>query len=110
MNIKSISSMFFGEDTCFKVYGYSSCPYYQKAVKLGEVISDKNNNIKVETVQIDRDQWPELMNNLTQQHGGKAIYHKTCPIVEEGCSEEAKQFVGGYSDFLNESRKRKYKR
>ncbi|EGG14901.1 hypothetical protein DFA_10774 [Cavenderia fasciculata] len=106
---KSISSFIYGEETCFQVYGFKSCPYYQKAVSLGESLEKNHGNITVDIVPIDRNEWSDVLEQRTQDLGGKAVYHRTCPLVQEGCDVNARKFVGGYSDFLNEARKRKYK-
>ncbi|GAM24677.1 hypothetical protein SAMD00019534_078520, partial [Acytostelium subglobosum LB1] len=84
-------------------------PYYQKAVNLGQRLEANNKNIKVEGVAVHRNQWQETLQERKEQYGGKAVYHGTCPIIEEGCSEDAVKFVGGYAEFLNEARKRNYR-
>jgi len=98
----------FGEKSCFVVHGYPQCPYYQKAQKLGEAIEKKNSRITVEYKEVDREEWKEYLENERKElKEHRAQYHYTCPMVVEGCDDQVKQFVGGYAEFLNQSRKRK---
>ncbi|KAF2076260.1 hypothetical protein CYY_002438 [Polysphondylium violaceum] len=98
----------FGEKTCFVVHGYPSCPYYQKAQKLGQAIEKKNSRIQVDYIEVDREEWKDYIEKERMElKEHRAHYHYTCPLVVEGCDDEAKLFVGGYAEFLAQSRKRK---
>ncbi|EGC38737.1 hypothetical protein DICPUDRAFT_28107 [Dictyostelium purpureum] len=106
--MKSLNSFLFGEETCFTIHGYPSCPYYQRAIKLGDAIEQGNKNIKVTVNEVDKEEWKEFLEKESVGLGQRAKYHQTCPMVVEGCTDDSKAFVGGFSDFLNQSKKRNY--
>eukprot|EP01133_Synstelium_polycarpum_P015935 gene15935-18944_t len=63
-------------------------PYYQKAANLGSSIEGNNGNVKVDVYNVNREEWPQTLQECTAELGGKAVYHKTCPLVVEGCNED----------------------
>eukprot|EP01132_Coremiostelium_polycephalum_P007857 gene7857-9674_t len=85
-------------------------PYYQKAVKLGENVENKNQSISITIESIDKKVWGDYLKEKTDELGGKAVYHRTCPIVIKGCPDQVKSFVGGYAEFVNLCKKEKIQR
>eukprot|EP01139_Manchomonas_bermudensis_P002937 Amastigsp_a6672_316.p2 type:complete len:130 gc:universal Amastigsp_a6672_316:59-448(+) len=100
------------EKTVFKIYGYDSCPYYQRAVDAGERIADEHSD-KFEVVVEGGERGaffarlPTIAARVNDATAQAARAHTTCPIVLREDPSGTVHFVGGCDNFLTWIRKSK---
>jgi len=108
--MESIKS-FFGwkpaeeQPTCYHIYGFLGCPYFQKAICVGQDLQGEHAKVNVNVSVSERSTWSKDLKDIVEKHQTEANGHKTCPIVLEGCGKQGR-VIGGYSDFAELVEKR----
>ncbi|GAB5587547.1 hypothetical protein Unana1_02447 [Umbelopsis nana] len=82
---------------CYYIEGFLSCAYFHAATDIGDRLTDKMKDVKIDVNAYMKAQWNDRLNELKQEL--KAGNHSTSPFIYEGCSGNDLKFVGGYSDF-----------
>ncbi|CAO3660329.1 unnamed protein product [Umbelopsis ramanniana] len=92
-NVDEISK----KNYCYHIEGFLSCAYFHAATDVGDRLTDKVQDVKIDVSAYMKAQWQDRLNQLQQEL--KAGYHSTSPFIYEGCSGNELKLVGGYSDF-----------
>ncbi|KAI9355756.1 hypothetical protein BD770DRAFT_473459 [Pilaira anomala] len=81
---------------CYHIEGFLTCSYFTNAVQIGDRLSAKHPNVKVDVSAYIKQQWGERSRELQQEFN---TGHRTSPFIYEGCDIENQKLVGGYTDF-----------
>ncbi|KAG2207513.1 uncharacterized protein EV154DRAFT_150541 [Mucor mucedo] len=81
---------------CYHIEGFLTCSYFTNAVQMGDRLSAKHPNVKVDVSAYIREQWSERSRELQQEF---ETNHGTSPFIYEGCDINNQNMIGGYTDF-----------
>ncbi len=76
----------------YTIAGYTSCGYYKNALRVAQLVAQKNPNVQVENIGLTR---PEFMDWLAKNLHSRGIMHRTSPAVLKNGD-----FVGGNDAFV----------
>lgn len=102
--------------TFFYQEGFLTCSYFTNAVTIGDHLTAKHPNVKVDVSAYVKQQWSERARELQEVHINNSnflhinIYsinsqqefktnQKSSPFIYEGCDSNNLKHVGGYTDF-----------
>jgi len=94
---------------CYHIYGFTNCSYFSRAICASNEFISKyekehpNAKVSVTVKEVPRLKWKDEIDRVKQKSGIERNPHRTSPMVFEGCTalEMNRNFVGGYSDFLD---------
>ncbi|KAG1500868.1 hypothetical protein G6F46_003999 [Rhizopus delemar] len=82
--------------TCYHIEGFLSCAYFSTAVEVGDRLTAKYPNVKVDVSVYIREQWSERARELQNEFNTS---QRTSPFIYEGCDSNQMELIGGYTDF-----------
>ncbi|KAG0763571.1 hypothetical protein G6F60_007498 [Rhizopus arrhizus] len=82
--------------TCYHIEGFLSCAYFSTAVEVGDRLTAKYPNVKVDVSVYIREQWSERARELQNEF---KTSQRTSPFIYEGCDSNQMELIGGYTDF-----------
>ncbi|TPX49562.1 hypothetical protein SeLEV6574_g01378 [Synchytrium endobioticum] len=80
---------------CYFISGWSGCPHFGAAKRLGERLEREVANVKVHIIEVERPTWVESTRNRWKQEIPGAQNHNTSPFVWMGCDTKKATFIGG---------------
>lgn len=89
---------------CYHIEGFLSCAYFHAATDVGDHLSEKKDDVKIDVSAYVKAQWQDRLKQLQREL--QAVNHATSPFIYEGCSGNDLKFVGGYGEFARLVRER----
>ncbi|KAI8986510.1 hypothetical protein BDB01DRAFT_849557 [Pilobolus umbonatus] len=81
---------------CYHIEGFLNCSYFSNAVEVGDRLTAKYPNIKVDVNAYIKQQWGQRSQELQKEFN---TTHRTSPFIYEGCDISNQTVIGGYTDF-----------
>lgn len=83
---------------CYHIEGFLTCSYFTNAVTIGDKLTAKHPNVKIDVSAYVKQQWSERARELQEEF---KTNQRTSPFIYEGCDSNDLKLVGGYSDFAH---------
>lgn len=68
-------------DVKFVITGYEGCSYYNRAVQVGQNLSQNHNGVNIETICLPRSEFKAKLSDWRQGLEDKAQSHGTSPFI-----------------------------
>lgn len=89
----------------FVISGFKDCPYFEKALAVGDLISQANpDNVTIEKLTFTRDEFHEHRKKILGKLNKSETSHTTCPMVYTSLKNNPVALIGGFDDFSNVAR------
>ena len=91
----------------YVISGFADCPYYQKALSVGQQLESQfPNSVVIVNKVFSRDDFHKFRQQELKKLGHGPDYHKTCPMVytESAVGHHPGALIGGCDDFINIAR------
>ncbi|CAO3656406.1 unnamed protein product [Mucor fragilis] len=89
------------KNQCYHIEGFLTCSYFTNAIRIGDQLTAKHPNVKVDVSAYIKEQWSERSKELQQEF---KTNQRTSPFIYEGCDLQNQQLIGGYTDFAKRAK------
>ncbi|KAI7906801.1 uncharacterized protein BX663DRAFT_497613 [Cokeromyces recurvatus] len=86
---------------CYYIEGFLNCSYFANAIRIGDKLTEKYPNVKVDVSAYIKQQWNERSIELQKEFNTNQT---SSPFIYEGCDLENQKLIGGYTDFAKKVR------